>query len=97
MSYRIIVSTVDAAMRVVCAILGVSVIPLEVAQRCAKPGEVVTVRLTDAWARRRFVVLSRETVPLGAAAERMAEHLVALAAARRGPGWAGRTGAPFTS
>ena len=86
MSYRIIVSTFDAAMRVVCANLGVSVIPLEVAQRYARTGEVVTVRLSDAWARRRFVVLSRERAGLGPAAEHMAQHLVALAAEGREQG-----------
>ncbi len=83
MSYRIIVSTFEAAMRVVCANLGVSVIPLEVAERYARTGEVVTVRLTDAWARRRFVVLSRESPAPGQAAERLAQHLVEVAAAAR--------------
>lgn len=73
--YRVVVSNFDAALRVVRANLGISVIPRQVVQAHARSGEVVLVRLADAWSRRRFVVCFRERARLSPAAGRMVDFL----------------------
>jgi DNA-binding transcriptional LysR family regulator len=77
--YRVIVSNFDAALRVVAAGLGVSVIPEQVAAGAAGPG-IRVVPLRDAWADRRFVICYRRFDALQPAARRMVEHLSAAAA-----------------
>jgi DNA-binding transcriptional LysR family regulator len=77
--YRAIVSNFDAAFRVVAANLGISVVPQEVGQTYARMLDVRTIALTDAWARRRFIVCFRAFETLQPAAQHMIEHLVARA------------------
>lgn len=76
-SYRVIVSTFDAALRVVAAGLGISVIPAQVGQRYAGMLGIRVVPLSDTWARRGFVVCFRDFDALQPAARRMVEYLYA--------------------
>jgi DNA-binding transcriptional LysR family regulator len=75
-SYRVIVSSFDAAFRVVAAGLGISVVPVEVAERYLPVLGIRIIPLTDAWAQRRFVVCFKSFDALQPAAQRMVEYLV---------------------
>lgn len=79
LTYRVVVSNFDAAMRVVKAGLGVSVIPLQVSQPQVAAGEIVALTLLDAWATRRFAVCLRDRALLSPPAARMAAYLAAQA------------------
>lgn len=87
LAYRVIVSNFDAALRVVAANLGISVIPLEVAATYAAPLGIRIVPLTDAWSKRSFCVCFRNYAALQPAAQHMVGHLVRQAgqALRREP------------
>jgi DNA-binding transcriptional LysR family regulator len=74
-SYRVIVSNFDGALRVVAANLGVSVVPLEVGERAAAGLELRMVPLDDAWAERSFAVCFRQFEALPPASQRLVEHL----------------------
>ncbi len=76
LTYRVIVSNFDAAFRVVAANLDISIIPAEVESGVAATQGIRMVPLTDAWARRRFVVCFRDYDALQPAAQRMVAHLV---------------------
>lgn len=79
MSYRVVVSSFDAALRVVAAGLGIGVIPLQVTRGLkAHPG-IKAIPLTDSWARRRFAVCFRERAALTPAALRLVEFLASKA------------------
>ncbi|CAL8478704.1 MULTISPECIES: LysR family transcriptional regulator [Caballeronia] len=80
MSYRVIVSSFDAAFRVVAAGLGISVVPMEVAGTYRQALGVEAVPLSDAFAKRRFVVCFRDFEALQPAARRLVEHLETRAA-----------------
>lgn len=80
LNYRVIVSNFDAALRVVAANLGISVIPFQVSVMHAPRGEIKVIPLTDTWAKRRFAVCFREQTSLVPAAARMVEFLAAKAA-----------------
>ena len=56
MRYRIQVSTVDAACRIVAANLAIAVVPREGAAAFQKALGLKIVPLQDRWARRRFVI-----------------------------------------
>lgn len=75
LSVRVVVSNFDAALRVVRADLGVSVIPGEVSRRNAATGDIVAIRLKDDWAQRRFAIRYRDASQLSAAASRLADYL----------------------
>jgi len=75
-SYRVIVSSFDAAFRVVAAGLGISVVPVEVAEAYLPVLGIKIIPLTDAWAQRRFVVCFKSFDALQPAAQRMVEYLV---------------------
>ena len=77
--YRAIVSTFDAELRVVAAGLGVSVIPRQIATRYEALRDIRVIRLTDAWARRRFAVCFRDRASLQPAALRRVEFLASRA------------------
>jgi DNA-binding transcriptional LysR family regulator len=79
LAYRAIVSTFDAALRVVAAGLGISVIPAQVGQRYAPMLGIRVVPLSEDWALRRFVVCYRDFDSLQPAAQRMVEYLHARA------------------
>lgn len=74
-SYRVIVSSFDAAFRVVAAGLGISVVPVEVSSTYSPLLGVRIIPLTDAWAQRRFIVCFKSFDSLQPAAQRMVEHL----------------------
>ncbi|MFL6662817.1 MAG: LysR family transcriptional regulator [Rhizobacter sp.] len=83
-TYRVIVSSFEAAFRVVAANLGISVVPVEVGGPYARMLGVRLVPLTDAWTRRSFAVCFADYEALQPAARRLVEHLVERAAAARG-------------
>ncbi|TKC85911.1 LysR family transcriptional regulator [Trinickia terrae] len=74
-SYRVIVSSFDAAFRVVAAGLGISVLPIEVAETYRRVLNVRVIPLTDAWANRRFVVCFKNFESLQLGAQRLVEYL----------------------
>lgn len=81
--YRSQVSNFEAALRVVRARLGLSVIPREVAAPHAEAMGLKVIPLTDPWARRRFAICHRDPRQLTRAAAMLLEELAAVAA--RGP------------
>jgi DNA-binding transcriptional LysR family regulator len=85
LTYRVIVSNFDAAFRVVAANLGISVLPTEVGSSYARLHGIKVIPLSDAWARRRFVVCFRDFDSLQPAAQKMVEHLEARARAEGAP------------
>ncbi len=78
-SYRVIVSSFDAAFRVVAAGLGISVVPVEVAETYRPALGIKVIPLTDTWAQRRFVVCFRSFDALQPAAQRMVDYLASQA------------------
>jgi DNA-binding transcriptional LysR family regulator len=78
-SYRVIVSNFDSALRVVAANLAISVVPMEVGAPHAAALGIRMIPLANEWAERRFAVCFHEA-SLQPAARRMVEHLVARAA-----------------
>ena len=60
MRWRIQVSTVDAACRIVAARLALAIVPVEEARGMRQLLDLRVVALADAWARRQFVVCVRD-------------------------------------
>lgn len=60
MRYRIQVSTVDAAYRIVAAELAVAIVPREEARAVQQALGLKVIPLRDAWAKRQFVILVRK-------------------------------------
>lgn len=81
-NYRVVVSSFDAALRVVGAGLGVSIVPREVSMPHTREGRVALVPLNEPWAQRRFAICFRRREDLSTAALRLLEHLCAQAGAR---------------
>jgi len=79
MRYRAVVSNFESALKVVRANLGISIIPREIAEPYAGTFPVCVVPLSDAWAKRRFVIARRENLPLPKAAALLADFLTARA------------------
>jgi DNA-binding transcriptional LysR family regulator len=75
MRYRIQVSTVDAACRIVAANLAVAIVPREGAAAFQKSLGLEIVALSNAWARRRFVVCARSDASLSVPARLLADSL----------------------
>lgn len=69
-SYRMQVSSMDAACRLIAAGLGLAIVPREVPVALAGAGRLVLVPLAEPWAERRFVVVTRPA-PLGSASARL--------------------------
>jgi DNA-binding transcriptional LysR family regulator len=80
-AYRVIVSTFDAALRVVAANLGVGVVPIEVGRRSAVGADIVLIPIDDAWAERSFAICFRDFAALPPPSRRLVDHLQARAAA----------------
>lgn len=72
---RVIVTNFDAAFRVVCAGLAVSVVPREVAAPVADAYGVKLIPLSETWAERRFIVCYRDEGSLTPAAKLLLKHL----------------------
>ena len=81
-SYRVVVSTFDAALRVVAANLGVGVVPIEVGRRSGGQ-DIELIPIEDAWAERSFAICARDFDALPPASRRLVAHLEARAAAAR--------------
>ena len=75
MTIRIIVSSIEAALRVVRAKLGICVVPGEVAQPYAQAYGLRVIPLSDPWATRRFALCFRDEQALTPAARLLLEHL----------------------
>lgn len=73
--YRVQVSTMDAAARIVAANLGVAVLPREAVGPLAHALGLRLVELSDAWALRQFVICTRADAPLSATARLLVAHL----------------------
>ena len=93
-SYRVVVTNFDAALRVVEADLGISVIPRQIATRGHRDGRLCVIALADAWARRRFAICFRDQRSLQPAAAQLAQFLASKAAAVMvaGLNWNARAG-----
>ena len=74
MRYRIQVSTVDAAYRIVAAELAVAIVPQEEARAAEQTLGLRVIPLSNSWARRQFVISVRDTA-LSVPAELLAESL----------------------
>lgn len=81
LSYRAVVSNFDAALRVVAAGLGISVIPREIAARYESGHEVRVIALSDAWAKRHFALCFREQEALQPGARQLLDFLATKAGA----------------
>ena len=75
LNYRIQVSSLDAACRIVAAGLGLAVLPLEATQPHAVASGLLRLPLSDAWARRRFVLCTRPEAQLSASTPLLVAHL----------------------
>ncbi|MFO1218123.1 MAG: LysR substrate-binding domain-containing protein [Burkholderiaceae bacterium] len=80
--YRLQVSSLDAACRLVAAGLGLAILPREATAAQSRAAGLAMRPLHEAWARRRFVVCSRAGTTLSAPARLLLEHLEAAASAR---------------
>lgn len=78
--HRVIVTNFEAAMRVVRADLAIAVVPREVTPLHAQAWGLKILPLTEAWARRRFVLCHRGEDTLTPAAQLLLEALSAYAA-----------------
>ncbi|KDB51979.1 hypothetical protein X805_24570 [Sphaerotilus natans subsp. natans DSM 6575] len=78
---RIRVSGVDAACRLVAARLGIALLPREAVTTQVQSLGLVTRPLSDAWARRQFVLCMRSYRGLSVAARQFVDHLREQAAA----------------
>lgn len=81
LSYRIEVSSLDAAVRFVAARLGAAVLPLEGVMGHSKASSLVFLPLSDEWARRQYVIITRMDIGQSTAAQQLVEHLRNRAAA----------------
>jgi DNA-binding transcriptional LysR family regulator len=74
-SYRMQVSSMDAACRLIAAGLGLAIVPREVPVALAGAGRLALVPLAETWAERRFVVVTRPAPLASASARLLAEFL----------------------
>jgi DNA-binding transcriptional LysR family regulator len=77
--FRMQVSTIDAATRLVAAGLGLAILPREATAPQAGAGRLAFVPLAETWAVRQFVIVTRPTPLLSAAARMLAESLREMA------------------
>jgi DNA-binding transcriptional LysR family regulator len=77
---RAVVANFDAALRIVNANLAMAVVPVEIARIYAAACGLRVVPLTDAWARRQFVVCFRSEAALSPAASLLLNHLASRSA-----------------
>lgn len=75
MRYRIQVSTVDAACRIVAANLALAIVPREEASAAQKALDLKVIPLRNAWARRKFVIAVRDSESLSPPARLLVDSL----------------------
>jgi DNA-binding transcriptional LysR family regulator len=73
--HRIQVSTVDAACRIVAANLAIAIVPRDVAAAAQQALRLKIIPLTDAWARRQFVLCVRDEAALSVPARLLVDSL----------------------
>lgn len=83
MRYRIQVSTVDAACRIVAANLAIAIVPHEGARIFQQPLGLRFVPLTDSWAHRKFVLCVRNANELSIPAKLLLNSLCVRSQATR--------------
>jgi DNA-binding transcriptional LysR family regulator len=72
---RVIVSSFEAALRVVRAGLAISLVPREVADLHAQAYRLKVIPLAEPWAERRFIICFRDASSLSPAARLLVDHL----------------------
>lgn len=77
LAYRVQVSSMDAACRMVAAGLGLAILPREAATPHAGAGRLALVPLDEPWAVRRFVIVRRAPALQSAGARRLGDFLQA--------------------
>jgi DNA-binding transcriptional LysR family regulator len=77
LTQRVVVTSFEAALRVVRAGLAISVVPDEVSRGFAKTYNLKIVALDETWAERRFIICFRDTQSMPPAAQLLLEHLAA--------------------
>jgi DNA-binding transcriptional LysR family regulator len=77
--HRVQVSSMDAAARIVAAGLGPAELPREAVQGHACAAALALVPLADAWAERRFVIVTRADASVSATTRELVRHLARLA------------------
>ncbi len=75
LAHRMLVSSLDAAVRIVAAGLGLVILPGEAAAVQVAASRTVMRPLDEPWAERRFVVLTRDEAATPPAARLLTEHL----------------------
>jgi DNA-binding transcriptional LysR family regulator len=75
LTYRSIVTSFEAELRVVRAELGISVVPREIAQASAGNLGLKIIPLEDTWARRAFAICFRDEASLPTAARLLVDYL----------------------
>jgi DNA-binding transcriptional LysR family regulator len=83
MRYRIQVSTVDAACRIVAAEFALAIVPREEARAMQQQLGLKVVPLSNAWAKRKFVISVRDEAALSVPARLLVDSLRASAARAR--------------
>ena len=86
-TYRVVVSSFDAALHAVAANLGVAVVPIAVGRRGAAGGDVELIAIADAWAERSFAICCRDFSTLAPASRRLVGHLLARAGEAEHAAW----------
>lgn len=74
-SYRMQVSSLDAACRLVAAGLGLAILPLDAVTPHAGAGRLAFVPLAEPWSVRRFVIVMRAEPLTSSTSRLLAEHL----------------------
>ena len=77
--YRSVVSNFESAVKVVRANLGISIIPMEIAQTYQETFKIRVIPLTDTWAKRQFFICHRANEALPKAAELLVHFLAKVA------------------
>lgn len=79
--YRVRLGSFEAVCRMVEAGVGIGIVPLTAARRCARTMDLAVVPLADAWATRRLLLCVRDLAALPPYARQLVEHLGAGAPA----------------
>ncbi len=73
--YRARLRDFDAICQMVAADVGIALVPISAARRCAKLMPLAMVRLRDAFANRKLVICARSFKALPRPAKMLVEHL----------------------
>ena len=76
LNWRINVTSFDAACAMIAAGLGVGIVPRAATTPYIRSLSLVSIGLSDAWARRQLFLCTRANSPLPSAARLLFEHLL---------------------